>query len=596
MWLALCAVILAGAAGSALALMPQSARWLLGPIRTFALAAVLAVVFTHLAPESFVALGPWAVALCLVGFVLPVAIERGLTFLPRTRDIEPGRARLEASWLALVVHSIGDGLALATYVGGTHGDAPPWDVIVAVAAHTVPVVAVIGLAFRQAVGIRTALSRTLLLAVAAAAGVLLGLVIPGNHLSEYATWVGAAVAGTLLHVVAHDLGSDAPTRPRERVLDALALVAGLSLLLVDTDAGETIVSDGRELPSALFAAFSDLSMQIAPLVLAGLAFGALLEGFGGRAAHAFLGFRGRHAGALRGAALGVLHPVSACRVVPHAKELSDHGARGALVAAFAIAAPALGLESHTLSLGLIGWRFAALRLLAALAVAVAGGLLLAAWVRKQDVHSDGHAHAHAHGSENGLLRSWHAFEDALHHAGAWLLIGLVIAALARVLVPPDFSGRASFEALAIVTLLALPTYVAPVAALPLAAVLVEKGLAPGVALLGLVLGPVLDLDTLSFLAKTYGRLRTAAIVLVTLLTAGVAAIAFGRSLPFVPLSSSAHHPLAVGVAALLSILLARRVYLSGFRGFLGAMSRESIRHSHAAHDAGEGHHHHGHAH
>jgi uncharacterized membrane protein YraQ (UPF0718 family) len=594
-WLALCAVILAGAAGSALCLMPQSARWLLGPIRTFALAAVLAVVFTHLAPESFVALGPWAVALALVGFVLPVAIERGLAFLPRTRDIGPGRARLEASWLALVVHSIGDGLALATYVGGTHADAPPWDVVVAVAAHTVPVVAVIGLAFRQAVGVRTALSRTLLLGVAAVGGVLLGRLIPGNHLSEYATYVGAAVAGTLLHVVAHDLGSDAPTRPRERVLDALALVAGLSLLLVETDAAETHVSDGRELHTALLSAFSDLAIQIAPLVLAGLAFGALLEGFGGRAAHAFLGFRGRHAGPLRGAGLGVLHPVSACRVVPHAKELSDHGARGALVAAFAIAAPALGLESHTLSLGLIGWRFALVRLLVALAVAVAAGYLLALVVKKTSSHSHGRAHAHTHGSENGLFRSWDAFEDALHHTGAWMLIGLVIAALARVLVPADFSGRATFEALAMVALVALPTYVAPVAALPLAAVLVEKGLAPGIALLGLVLGPVLDLDTLSFFVRTYGRLRTFGIVLVTLVTAGVAALAFGRSLTFAPLSSSAHHPLAIGVTILFAILVARGMYRSGFRGFLGAMSRESIRHSHAAHDAGEGHHH-GHAH
>ncbi len=145
----------------------------------------------------------------------------------------------------------------------------------------------------------------------------------------------------------------------------------------------------------------------------------------------------------------------------------------------------------------------------------------------------------------------------------------------------------------LIALLALPSYVAPVALLPLVAVLVQKGLSPGLALFALVLGPALDRDTFVFLAKRYGRGSAVLVFAVTLgVTAGLS-ILTSRFVVIESALTPAAGPVAVGAACVLGALLAHRVWESGFRGFLGAMSSETVRHSHADKDAAEAH---GHVH
>src|SRR6185436_7832244 len=94
-----------------------------------------------------------------------------------------------------------------------------------------------------------------------------------------------------------------------------------------------------------------------------------------------------------GALLGVPLPVCACGILPVAHSLRARGGAAAVVVAFMLATPELGVDTFALSVQFLGWPFALLRLLGAVIVSVAGGLLVASFAVPQ------HAPAHAAGSE-----------------------------------------------------------------------------------------------------------------------------------------------------------------------------------------------------
>src|SRR5450432_4844357 len=126
--------------GAALSFAPSS-RGLLGYMRTFATLAALAVVVTHLLPEALHELGPLSLLLFLAGWFTPALAH----FIgQRSTRGRSAHAVLEAGYWGLVVHHVADGIGLGTYTrlpteqGGTH-----LDVVLALAAHTVPLIAVV---------------------------------------------------------------------------------------------------------------------------------------------------------------------------------------------------------------------------------------------------------------------------------------------------------------------------------------------------------------------------------------------------------------------------------------------------------------------
>jgi len=102
----------------------------------------------------------------------------------------------------------------------------------------------------------------------------------------------------------------------------------------------------------------------------------------------------------------------------------------------------------------------------------------------------------------------YAFVEFLQDISTWLVFGLLVAALISVVVPDDFfAGKTSNDLLEMIIILvaAIPVYICATASVPIAAVLMLKGLSPGAALVLLMAGPATNAATITMIGKVLGR-------------------------------------------------------------------------------------------
>ncbi|MBW2258600.1 MAG: hypothetical protein JRI25_28975, partial [Deltaproteobacteria bacterium] len=138
--------------GVAFAFAPGLDRRFLGPLQTGAIAAALTVVLAELLPEATSTLGVAALGAFAAGLAVPVGLEVFGRRLARVRRKGRHGFALEAAFLGLMVHQVGDGLQ----VGAAGVIEDGMSVIFAVAAHTTPLIAVTVLAYAHHDGRRTA--------------------------------------------------------------------------------------------------------------------------------------------------------------------------------------------------------------------------------------------------------------------------------------------------------------------------------------------------------------------------------------------------------------------------------------------------------
>lgn len=180
--------------------------------------------------------------------------------------------------------------------------------------------------------------------------------------------------------------------------------------------------------------------------------------------------------------------------------------------------------------------------------------------------------------------------------GAWTLIGLIAAAYLQAALADGALGAIGKSGLdlLIVTLLAVPSYMCAASAMPLAAVLLAKGMSPGAVLCGLLLGPATNVTTLAWLRRRFGARATWCSVAALIATTWPLAWLANSLLP-APLTSAhpgsehAHGVVSYGSAALLLVLVARAIWRTGLRTWLGALG-ETL--SLGAHDHRQGSAHH----
>lgn len=269
---ALVVAVLAVALGAALTAVSGARPTVLGLLRTFAATAAAAVVATHLLPDALSSVGLWGAAAFLVGLLSPLLLHTFTARLAsRNRDLSAARIALEAGFIGLLVHHVGDGLGIGAYAALPGGVLAHLDVILALIAHTVPLVAVVTLAYRAEYGLAVALRRAAALAGASALGVGLSFAVPVATLASAAGWIGALVSGVLLHVVTHDWLEDLPRTEWARVADLAAAGLGLSLVLLGGDEP----GHGSGGPELLDVALKTAEHG-APFLLLGLAFTFLL--------------------------------------------------------------------------------------------------------------------------------------------------------------------------------------------------------------------------------------------------------------------------------------------------------------------------------
>jgi zinc transporter ZupT len=191
--------------GAALAILPREGARIVKPIRLVALVAALVVIATHLVPEALEELGPRALIAFAAGIALPWVLEAlGGVVTQRRAAGAPSTpvAALEISYAGLVVHRFGDGLSMGAIARSSDTPTAALSVLLALAAHIVPVTTVMVLAFVSLRGRSSALFRAAGLAVATMAGVVAAELALDQGPKDVSPWVSALVAGLLLHLVA----------------------------------------------------------------------------------------------------------------------------------------------------------------------------------------------------------------------------------------------------------------------------------------------------------------------------------------------------------------------------------------------------------
>jgi len=660
---AMLAVIL----GGLLALRGASGS-VLNPLRSFAVAAIASTVALHILPEAIDVGGPLVLVVTFAALFGPRALTGLAVALRRGRGEAPGpdrtrRAALEVAYLAIVLHKVSDGIGLGSAFGPAHEGHVHWGVLLGIVAHTVPMAAAVALSFRP-YGARSAWTRVLGLGLAIIAGAMLLDGAVHGPLAAATPWLSAIAAGLLLHIIVHDLPSADFRHNGARLVEILAVGLGLILPLIGAHGHD----HGATLQVALTAALADLSLEAAPMLLAGLVLGALVHSLSDRLPLGWLTARSDLGGAMRGALVGAPIPVCSCGVLPVAAALHQRAVAPAAVVAFLLATPELGPETVALTVQFFGWPIAILRVVAALALAVLAAVVIARAMRREAergrvgaalaggheaacAHHDhggalasvGHGHGdcghthhahggqhasdghhardghhaygghhghdghHAHGGHHGhdevhlhaheddcdehqhaappegrIRRFLHSLDELVEHTGPWILIGLVAAAYVTVLVPSGALGELPWGVdIVLVTLVAIPTYVCAVSATPLAAVLVLKGLSPGAALAGLLLGPATNVATLGFMRQIFGRRATllglgAAVLLVWTLAVTINILPFPITIPEgvgAHVGEHDHGPYGFSLVCLvvLGALATRTVWRSGLVAWVRAL-------------------------
>ena len=119
-----------------------------------------------------------------------------------------------------------------------------------------------------------------------------------------------------------------------------------------------------------------------------------------------------------------------------------------------------------------------------------------------------------------------AVDDLWGDLAGWFMIGMILAGLITVLIPPDMFGKylsSGLPAMLIMLAVGIPLYICATASTPIAAALILKGVSPGAALVFLLAGPATNIASLTVLTGVLGKRATA----IYLTSIAVCAVLFG---------------------------------------------------------------------
>ena len=289
----------------------------------------------------------------------------------------------------------------------------------------------------------------------------------------------------------------------------------------------------------LFNSLLYMLNEMSPYILLGFLIAGLMHAFipQGAMAHHLSG-RGWKS-VTKAALLGIPLPLCSCGVLPTAVAMRRQGASRAASTSFLIATPQTGIDSIAATWSLLGPAFAVVRPIAALVTSFFGGVAVGKF-EKDDAHAASeHDHGQCDAPDNQRKSFGAKCLDALRYGyidlvgsiGAWLVVGLIIAALITVYVPADFfsviGSKPVFSMMAVLVI-AIPMYVCATGSIPIALSLMMKGLSPGTALVLLMAGPAANFASFTLISREMGR-KSAVIYLSSII---VGAMAFGLAIDY----------------------------------------------------------------
>ncbi len=298
---------------------------------------------------------------------------------------------------------------------------------------------------------------------------------------------------------------------------------------------------------ALINAFIDVFLDMSLYMLIGMVLtGVLSVVMKKQTVAKHLGHGSRFAG-FKAAALGVPLPLCSCGVLPTTVYLSQSGASTSAVMAFLISTPQTGVDSIIATFGMMGLVFAVYRPVAAFISGVAGGAIIQKLTgnRKFEDVSENSGNEESCGCGCGCACSGepikqketlrdkltkmtdYAFVEFVDDISVHFLIGVLIAAVITVVIPLGFFKSLNISsgilAMLIMLVIGLPMYICSTSSIPIALVLLAKGISPGAAFVFLFAGPATNAASLSVLSKTLGKKTVAVYLAVT----AISAVGFG---------------------------------------------------------------------
>jgi hypothetical protein len=277
-----------------------------------------------------------------------------------------------------------------------------------------------------------------------------------------------------------------------------------------------------------------LLLEMAPWLLLGLIFAGLLKVyFPQKHIDKYLG-KSNFKSSLNASLIGIPMPLCSCGVIPTGISFYKNGASKGATNSFLISTPQTGVDSIFATYSMLGWPFALLRPFVAFVTGVFGGVLTNIFIKEKPVKkaspfagfkidtatlgkteltcANNSCDCHESKMEDkrhSLVRAAdYAFVELLQDISKWLIIGFLVAALISVALPDDFFS--TFKGLGLLEILvvlaaSVPIYICATGSIPIAAVLLMKGVSPGAALVFLMAGPATNVATIAVLGKTMGR-------------------------------------------------------------------------------------------
>jgi uncharacterized membrane protein YraQ (UPF0718 family)/copper chaperone CopZ len=257
-----------------------------------------------------------------------------------------------------------------------------------------------------------------------------------------------------------------------------------------------------------FGELTRLVNEMSPYLLLGFFFAGVLHVvFPRRVVSRFMGGRDLRS-VLNASLIGVPLPLCSCGVLPAGISFYRNGASRGSTIAFLMSTPQTGVDSILATYSLLGLPFAVIRPVVALVTGIIGGIAGNVADRTM-IHEKRKVVREAEETKRSfreLIR--YGFVELIQDISKWLLIGMLMAAFLSVLIPADFftDGISNeYLAMLLVLLASVPVYICATGSIPIAAVLMMKGLSPGAALVLLMAGPATNVAAMAVIANAMGR-------------------------------------------------------------------------------------------
>jgi uncharacterized membrane protein YraQ (UPF0718 family) len=217
--------------------------------------------------------------------------------------------------------------------------------------------------------------------------------------------------------------------------------------------------------------------------------------------------------------LGVPLPLCSCGVIPVTMSLHKHGASKGSAISFLLSTPQTGVDSIFVTFSLLGPLFAIFRPVAAFVSGIIGGGLTNIFTHFSGENEGPQSQCEdecciVDAKRDRFKRVFkYGFVTLPRDIGKSMLLGVVVAAFISALIPDDyFAGMFDHPIISMLAMvfLGIPVYVCATASVPIAVVLIMKGLSPGTALVFLMTGPATNAASFITIWKGLGKVTAIA--------------------------------------------------------------------------------------